>query len=133
MLDIRPITHLFMSCIKDGNVNLITTRHVSATLMSAMKENPGANGFIISGISSIKFLISVQNVLVARLPPVHARHIRVPGAYREAGRRHPHQLAPLHPRETDTEWIQGLTALFIYFTLVLKNPQILTHLLFSKD
>lgn len=113
MLNIRPITHLFMSCIKDdGNVNLITTRHVSATLMSAMKENPGANGFIISG----RYFFNknsnprVQYLLVARLPPVHARHLRVPGAHREAGRRHPHQLAPLHPRETDSEWIQGLTA-----------------------
>ena len=57
-----------MSCIKDGNVNLITTRHVSATLMSAIKENPGANGFIISGISSMTNENSNPHIIIYFLP-----------------------------------------------------------------
>ena len=33
----------------NGNVNHIATRHVTATLMSAIRSSPGATGFIISG------------------------------------------------------------------------------------
>ena len=42
-----------------------------------------------------------------RLPALHARHERVPGAGGEGGRSGPHQLAPLHPREADPERGQG--------------------------
>ena len=79
--------------------------------MSAMKERPGAKGFIISGrIENINF---DKNDLSTRISSVHARHLRVSGAHREAGRRDPHQLAPLHARGADSERIQGEAALFI--------------------
>ena len=34
-----------------------------------------------------------------RLPDLHEGHLALPGAGGQGGRRHPHQLAPLHPRE----------------------------------
>lgn len=123
-----------MSFIKDGNVNLITTRHVSATLMSAIKENPGAKGFIISGILSMKTHINMcicikSIILSARIPSVYAGHLRVPGAHRKAGRRDPHKLAPLHPREADSEWIQGLaTVSKAVVTIFVTNPKHIYYL-----
>ena len=79
--------------------------------MSAMKERPGAKGFIISGrVENRNF---DTNYLSTRISSVHARHLRVSGAHREAGRRDPHQLAPLHPRAADSERIKGEAAIFI--------------------
>ena len=131
MLNIRPITHLFMSCIKDGNVNLITTRHVSATLMSAMKDNPGANGFIISGISSIKTLIPLYCTICTCCQATPGPCETHPSIWSLLGGWTPSSSSTgtstpsrdrfrMDPRSNTT------------FYLFYANPQILTHLLFSK-
>ena len=56
---------------------------------------------------SLLALLEEVTLYDGRLPAVHARHERVPGAGGEGGRSGPHQLAPLHPRAADPERGQG--------------------------